>query len=268
MPPHPVLAVASLLCGLVVGLAVNRLLKQRLSEGDPFEAWPGAAPQARQHRLPPSWRRGDRAGRRALGAQPRTSLLRPPRQFNPLLLHPLLLGAASLALSLLPGLSRPLALFQALLLLYVLYPLALVDLVTLTIEPALVLGGVLLRMGAVLTAQRAEAAEMLAGLLAGAGLLALVAFAYRWLRGRDGLGEGDAAVLGLIGAFVGWHGLLPVVLLATSVGLLAGLPALLLLRKPLHTPLPFAPFLCAAGLAVFLAQAHGWAFFGLLRAVG
>jgi prepilin signal peptidase PulO-like enzyme (type II secretory pathway) len=261
MPPHPALAVASLLCGLVVGLAVNRLLKQRLREGDPFAAWPGATPQAGQHGLPPSWRRGDRASRRALGAQPRTVL-----RFNPLLLNPLLLGAASLALSLLPGLARPLALSQALLLLYVLYPLALVDLVTLTIEPALVLGGVLLRMAAVLAAQRTEAADMLAGLLAGAGLLALVAFAYRWLRGREGLGEGDAAVLGLIGAFVGWHGLLPVVLLATGAGLLAGVPTLLVLRKPLHTPLPFAPFLCAAGLAVFLAQAHGWPLFGLLPA--
>lgn len=258
MPPHPALAVASLLCGLAVGLAVNRLLKQRIREGAPFVGRPDAADRARQHGLPPSWRRGDRTGRRGRWSHPRAMLV----------LNPLLLGAASLGLSLLPGLAEPLPLSQALLLLYLLYPLALVDLITLTVEPGLVLGGMVLRMGAVLALQRGEAGDMLAGLLAGAGLLVLVGFAYQWLREREGLGEGDAMVLGLVGAFVGWQGLLSVVLLATVGGLLAGVPALLVLRKPLHTPLPFAPFLCAAGLAVFLAQAHGWRFFGLLPALG
>jgi leader peptidase (prepilin peptidase) / N-methyltransferase len=230
------LAAASLLCGLAVGLAVQRLLAERIAGAAALEPAAPASPGAA--RLGPRW------------------------------LHPLLLGAASVGLSALPGLARPLELSQALLLLYLVYPLACVDLATLTIEPALVLGGIVLRGVYVLALQRAAAADLLGGLLAGAGLLALVGFAYRWLRGREGLGEGDAAVLGLIGAFVGWQGLLPVVLLATACGLLAGVPTLLALRKPLSTPLPFAPFLCAGGLAVYLAQAQGWALFGLLPALG
>lgn len=258
MPLSPALAAASVLCGLAVGLATNRLLKQRIREGDPFAGRADAADQVRQHGLPPSWRRGDRSVRRRGWQHPRAMLV----------VNPLLLAGASLALSLLPGLSRPLALSQALLLLYLLYPLALVDLVTLTIEPALAIGGMALRLLVVLAVQREAAADMLAGLLAGAGLLAVVGFAYQWLRRREGLGEGDPIVLGLVGAFVGWQGLLPVVLLATAGGLLAGAPMLLLLRKPLHTPLPFAPFLCAAGLVVYLAQAHGWRLFGMLPALG
>ena len=73
-----------------------------------------------------------------------------------------------------------------------------------------------------------------------------------------GLGDGDAALLGLIGAFVGWQGLLPVVILSAAGGIIAGAPALLLLRKPLDTPLPFAPFLCGGGLTVYLLQAGGF----------
>jgi prepilin signal peptidase PulO-like enzyme (type II secretory pathway) len=45
-----------------------------------------------------------------------------------------------------------------------------------------------------------------------------------------------------------------------------GYPALALLRKPLHTPIPFVPFLCAGGLAVYLMQALGWAPWGAVYA--
>lgn len=224
-----VLATASLLCGLAVGWAVDWLL-------------PGPQAVPRYARRPP------RRGR--------------------WLVHPLVLGAASVGLSRLPGLADPLALSQALLLLYLLYPLALLDALTLRIEPALVVGGIVLRAAVVLVARRGEAADMLGGMLGGAGLLALVGFAYAWVRGREGLGEGDPALLGLIGAFVGWHGLLPVVLLGTAAALLAGAPALLLLRRPLNTPLPFAPFLCVGGLLVYLLQVQGWSLFGLLPALG
>ena len=36
-----------------------------------------------------------------------------------------------------------------------------------------------------------------------------------------------------------------------------GFPALLILRRPLDTPLPFVPFLCAGGCAVYLLRLHG-----------
>jgi prepilin signal peptidase PulO-like enzyme (type II secretory pathway) len=242
------LAAAALLCGLAVGLATNFLLKERVREAGALADWPADRP-------PLLWRAAPAAEAPAL----------PPRTL--LWLNPPLFALAGLAMSRLPGLQEPLALSQALLLLYVLVPLALVDLATLTIEPGLVVGGMALRMGAVLGLQRAGASDALGGLLAGAGLLAIVGFAYQWLRGREGLGEGDAAVLGLIGAFVGWRGILPVVLLATATGLILGVPALLALRRPLHTPLPFAPFLCAGGLAVYLAQVLGWSLFGLLPAL-
>ena len=86
----------------------------------------------------------------------------------------------------------------------------------------------------------------------------MVELIYRTARNRMGLGEGDAAVMGLIGFFVGWQGVLPVVGLAALSGLIVGFPVLLLRREPASsTPIPFVPFLAAAGMAVFLVQNLG-----------
>lgn len=167
------------------------------------------------------------------------------------------LCGGSFALALHPALNTPYALSQALLLFYLAYPLAVVDLVTLTVEPVLVLGGLALRAGALGWADRAAFPEMAGGALAGAGLLYLIGFAYRELRGREGLGAGDPGVMAMIGGFVGWQGLPGVIVLGTAGALLVGFPLLLILRRPLDTPLPFVPFLCAAGCAVYLLRLHG-----------
>ena len=76
---------------------------------------------------------------------------------------------------------------------------------------------------------------------------------YRRLRGRDGLGEGDAKLLAAIGAWVGLAGL-PTVLLG---GALTGLLWALWLRVrgvqlSATTALPFGPFLALAGWVTLL----------------
>lgn len=98
--------------------------------------------------------------------------------------------------------------------------------------------------------------DRLIGAALGYGALALLALAYRRLRGREGLGLGDAKLLGAIGAWFGWM-LLPLVLLTAS---LAGLLWALLLRLRGRTvdgstALPFGTFLC---LAVAPAVWLGW----------
>ena len=50
----------------------------------------------------------------------------------------------------------------------------------------------------------------------------------------------------------------PALLAGALAGLLCGGAALLLMRRPLDTPLPFVPFLAAGGWTVYLAQAAGW----------
>ena len=110
-----------------------------------------------------------------------------------------------------------------------------------------------------------EMLNSLTGLLIGAGILYFIGFLYETFRHRQGLGDGDAAVLGLIGLSVGWQGLGTVLLIAALSGIIIGGISLLRQRKInqnipdlLQTQIPFAPFLCLGGLIVFFLQETGF----------
>lgn len=87
-------------------------------------------------------------------------------------------------------------------------------------------------------------------------LLWAVAVLYRRLRGRDGLGLGDAKLFAGAGAWVGAEGL-PAVLAGGALAALAAAGVLRLggTRLDRFTALPFGPFLCAATWAVWLCGA-------------
>ena len=110
-----------------------------------------------------------------------------------------------------------------------------------------------------------EMLNSLTGLLIGAGILYFIGFLYETFRHRQGLGEGDAAVLGLIGLWVGWQGLGTVLLIAALSGIIIGGISLLRQRKVnqnipdlLQTQIPFAPFLCLGGLIIYFLQETGF----------
>ena len=58
------------------------------------------------------------------------------------------------------------------------------------------------------------------GAAAGYGALLAIALGYRAVRGRDGLGLGDAKLLGALGAWMGWQALPFILLIASATGLL------------------------------------------------
>jgi leader peptidase (prepilin peptidase)/N-methyltransferase len=83
--------------------------------------------------------------------------------------------------------------------------------------------------------------------------LSAVAWAYRRWRGRDGLGMGDAKLLGAIGAWLGLSELPTALLLAACAGLLAaGGAALAGKRMTAATAIPFGPFLALSGWLLWL----------------
>lgn len=82
-------------------------------------------------------------------------------------------------------------------------------------------------------------AERLLGSAAGFLSLAGIAWLYRRIRGRDGLGLGDAKLLAGAGAWAGWQALPSVVLVGSAVALVW-----VLARRPdPNKPIPFGPFL-------------------------
>lgn len=92
------------------------------------------------------------------------------------------------------------------------------------------------------------------GAVAGYGFLALIAQGYQAVRGRAGLGMGDAKLLAASGAWAGWQGLASVVLIAALVALAVALAqAAYLRRRPgLADRLPFGPYLALGTWLVVL----------------
>ncbi|MET0239397.1 MAG: A24 family peptidase [Sphingobium sp.] len=85
------------------------------------------------------------------------------------------------------------------------------------------------------------------GAAAGYGVLLAVALGYRALRGREGLGLGDAKLLGAIGAWTGWQAL-PFVLLIGSVAGLGWAAAMAARGRAVRGDmrLPLGTLLCLA----------------------
>lgn len=134
------------------------------------------------------------------------------------------------------------------------------------------------------------------GFLLGGVLFFVVGEAYRLLRGQEGMGMGDVKLLAMIGAFLGWPGVLFTVLIGSSLGSVGGIlvgllrpakgelapsageagmvahegegaigaPALEPAEKVgiLQTAVPFGPFLsvAAAIYAIFQPQLARWYF--------
>jgi leader peptidase (prepilin peptidase)/N-methyltransferase len=86
----------------------------------------------------------------------------------------------------------------------------------------------------------------------GYGAFRLTALAYRAVRRRDGLGEGDAKLLGAAGAWVGLAGLSPVVLVAALTGL-----AIALLRSRRLRASTKVPFGTALAVGIWLVRLYG-----------
>lgn len=82
-----------------------------------------------------------------------------------------------------------------------------------------------------------------------AGYLALwcVFHLFKLLTGKEGMGYGDFKLLSLFGAWLGWQSLPAIILLSSLVGAVMGIAMMVFSRHDRNTPIPFGPYLAAAG---------------------
>ncbi|NJN39579.1 MAG: prepilin peptidase [Gammaproteobacteria bacterium] len=103
---------------------------------------------------------------------------------------------------------------------------------------------------------------------AAAGYLVLwaVYWGFKLLTGKEGMGFGDFKLLAAIGAWFGWKALPLVILLSSFVGAVIGVVLIVLARRGREVPMPFGPYLAAAGvIALFWGDALVAYYLGLLQ---
>ncbi|XOB91243.1 prepilin peptidase [Pseudomonadota bacterium 24LQ007] len=83
-----------------------------------------------------------------------------------------------------------------------------------------------------------------------AGYLSLwsVYWLFKLATGKEGMGHGDFKLLAALGAWLGWQLLPAVILLSSVVGAIVGISLMVFRKHGREVPIPFGPYLAAAGL--------------------
>ncbi|NND89354.1 MAG: prepilin peptidase [Granulosicoccus sp.] len=104
------------------------------------------------------------------------------------------------------------------------------------------------------------------GAAAGYLVLWLVYQLFRIATGKEGMGYGDFKLLAAIGALLGWQALPVVILLSSLVGAIVGIAIIAVTGRDRNIPIPFGPYLAAAGwIAMLWGEALSAWYYGLLN---
>ncbi len=143
----------------------------------------------------------------------------------------------------------------ALVFIWAMLALAFIDLDTQLLPDSITLPliwvGLLFNLGEVFT----TLPNAVIGAVAGYMTLWLVFQLFRLVTGKEGMGYGDFKLLAAIGAWLGWQMLPLTILLSSVVGAAVGIALIVFSRHKRSVPIPFGPYLAAAGLlALFLGE--------------
>ena len=86
------------------------------------------------------------------------------------------------------------------------------------------------------------------GAMAGYLSLWAVYWGFKLATGKEGMGYGDFKLLAALGAWLGWQMVPLTILLSSFVGAVVGIALLVFARHGRNVPIPFGPYLAAAGV--------------------
>ena len=90
------------------------------------------------------------------------------------------------------------------------------------------------------------------GVMAGYLSLWTVYVVFKLVTGKEGMGHGDFKLLAMLGAWLGWQALPLIVILSSAVGAVIGIVMVVFREHARSEPIPFGPFLAAAGWLTLL----------------
>lgn len=154
----------------------------------------------------------------------------------------------------------PLALHAAVFALLLL-PLAVIDLEHHLLPDWLTLPGLAVGLIGSVAGGLAMPLDAVIGAALGAAIPYTVIVLYRWWRGVEGMGLGDVKLLAMVGAFLGWRGMLLTLALGSTAGAVVGIGLVIAGRGRGDTELPFGTFLVLGALASLF---WGWRLMVLL----
>jgi leader peptidase (prepilin peptidase) / N-methyltransferase len=96
--------------------------------------------------------------------------------------------------------------------------------------------------------------DAIVGAASGYVSLWLVFHTFRLITGKEGMGYGDFKLFAALGAWLGWKLLPLVILLSAATGAVLGILLIVLRGRDRSAPMPFGPYLAAAG---WLAMLYG-----------
>jgi leader peptidase (prepilin peptidase)/N-methyltransferase len=90
------------------------------------------------------------------------------------------------------------------------------------------------------------------GAMAGYMSLWAVYWLFKLVTGKEGMGYGDFKLLAALGAWMGWAMLPTIIILSSAVGAIVGMSLIVFARRDRNNPIPFGPYLAAAGMIALL----------------
>lgn len=140
----------------------------------------------------------------------------------------------------------------ALLLLWALIALSGIDLDTQLLPDSITLPLIWLGLAFNLWAIYCDLPSAVIGAMAGYLALWSVFWLFKLVTGKEGMGYGDFKLLAAIGAWLGWQILPLTILLSSVVGAVVGIALIVLRQHGREIPIPFGPYLAAAGLLALI----------------
>ncbi|UCV18391.1 prepilin peptidase [Ferribacterium limneticum] len=153
----------------------------------------------------------------------------------------------------------------ALILVWSLIALAAIDLDTQLLPDSITLPLLWLGLTLNLWGAYADLPSAVVGAMLGYLALWSVFWLFKLVTGKEGMGYGDFKLLAALGAWLGWQMLPAIILLSSVVGAIVGITLIVATRHGRNVPIPFGPYLAAAGgIALFWGNSITHSYLGLI----